>query len=62
MAWIQNMAAIFCIPLILYYWDTKYDSHILYPLIDQRGDTEYGRNTKYGITSSFPHVRKLVVA
>ena len=47
---IQNVAAIFCIPLIPYCWDTKYGSHILYPLKDQRGDTEYGRHTEYGVT------------
>ena len=34
---IQNVAAIFCVPLIPYSWDTKYGSHILYPLKDQRG-------------------------
>ena len=31
-------------------WDTKYGSHILYPLKDQRGDTEYGRHTENGVT------------
>ena len=45
-----SVAAIFCIPLIPYCWDTKYGSHILYPLKDQRGDTEYGRHTEYGVT------------
>ena len=34
---IQNVAAIFCVPLIPYCWDTKYGNHILYPLKDQRG-------------------------
>ena len=47
---IQNVAVIFCVPLIPYCWDTKYGSHILYPLKDQRGDTEYGRHTEYGVT------------
>ena len=50
----QNVAAIFCIPLIPYCWDTKYGSHILYPLKDQRGDTEYGRHTEYGVTPDTP--------
>ena len=31
-------------------WDTKYGSNILYPLKDERGDTEYGRYTEYGVT------------
>ena len=47
---IQNVAGIFCIPLIPYCWDTKYGSHILYSLKDQMGDTEYGRHTEYGVT------------
>ena len=47
---IQNVAAMFCIPLIPFCWDTKYGSHILYPLKDQRGDTKYGRHTEYGVT------------
>ena len=60
---IQNVAAIFCVPLIPYCWDTKYGNHILYPLKDQRGDTEYGRHTEYGFTpvyqtstTSLPHL------
>ena len=55
---IQNVAAIFCIPLIPYCWDTKYGSHILYPLKDQRRDTEYGRHTEYGVPDPF-HKRLL---
>ena len=51
---IQNVAAIFCITLIPFCWDTKYGSHILYPLKDQRRDTEYGRHTKYGVTPVSP--------
>ena len=48
---IHNVAAIFYIPLIPpRCWDTKYGRHILYPLKDQRGDTEYGRHTEHGVT------------
>ena len=52
---IQNVAVIFCVPLIPFCWDTKYGSHILYILKDQRGDTEYGRHTEYGVTPVFLH-------
>ena len=59
---IQNVAAIFCIPLIPYCWDTKYGSHILYPLKDQRGDTEYGRHIwRYtGVASDNVSLKKCV--
>ena len=51
---IQNVAAIFCISLIPYCWGTKYGSHILYPLKDQRGDTEYDGDTKCGCHILYP--------
>ena len=47
---IQNKASICCSPLFPCCWDTKYGSHILYPLEDQRGDTECSGDTKYDIT------------
>ena len=56
---IHNVAAIFCIPLIPSLLGYKYVSPNLYPLKDQRRDTEYGRYTEYGVTicwQCFVHV------
>ena len=56
MIWIQNVAAIFCIPLIRYCWDTNYFSHILYSLKDQRGDTDMAEIQNMALHQSFAWV------